>query len=137
FDDPEHALRAIAALASLRSASAAPLEQIDIAHCDVLLVAGTSLVDEAPLAALAARQVARRGGRLFVLNAGEGYLNDVAERVIPIHPARLAAELMRVAQRVGSGESASADGHSAGLAEALRAAERPALLMGSDLLDGP
>ena len=55
------------------------------------LIAGTSLVDEAPLAALAARQCARAGGRVFVLNAGEAYLNDVAQ-VAPTPPARLGEE---------------------------------------------
>ena len=136
LDDPRREVAAVAALAALSSAGAAPLEQSDIPHCDVLLVAGTSLVDEAPLAALAARQVPRHGGRLFVLNAGEHYLGDVAERVIPIHPGRLSTELSLISDRVSAAGGASEDGAAASIAAALKAAQRPGLLLGTDLLDG-
>jgi NADH-quinone oxidoreductase subunit G len=136
FDDPQREPRALAALAALRSAGAPPLEQADIANCDVLLVAGTALIDEAPLAALAARQVARRGGRLFVVNAGERYLNDVAEHVSPVHPAMLAASLAAITARVSKGD-ASPDGDAANLAAALRGGKRVGILLGSDLMDGP
>ena len=150
FDDPEREMRAIAALQSLAAAGCDPLEQSDIARCDVLLVAGTSLVDEAPLAALAARQVARRGGKLFVLGAGERYLDDVA-RVAAVHPARLAQELKAVAAAIGgaaggaelgvratgtAGDGAAPD-MTAAIGKALAAAKRPGILLGSDLLDGP
>src|SRR5205814_2069937 len=67
----------------------------------VLLVAGTSLVDEAPLAALAARQVARRGGAVFVLAPFERYLGDVAH-VTPAHPAHLAGLLADIQAKLGA-----------------------------------
>src|SRR5262249_28124449 len=92
FDDPSRESRAIAAHAALAAAGADPIEQSDIDHCDVLVIAGSSLVDEAPLAALAARQCAREGGRVFVLSALERYLGDVAT-VVPTHPAKLADAL--------------------------------------------
>ena len=132
FDDPGREMRAIAALGSLAAAGCAPLDQSDIGQCDVLLVAGASLVDEAPLAALAARQVQRRGGQVFVLNAGETYLRDVAH-VMPVHPAMLARELQAIASKLG-GEASDATGLAA---RALGAAKRPGILLGSDLLDGP
>jgi NADH-quinone oxidoreductase subunit G len=136
FDDPDREPRAIAALAALIQAGCDPLEQSDVAHADVLLVAGGSLVDEAPLAALAARQVARRGGRLLVLNAGERYLGDVAEVVLPTHPADLAARLAEITGGIANrnGDPADPIGRMSG---ALGAAARPALLFGGDLLDGP
>ncbi len=144
FDDPARARRALAALAVLARAGCPPLEQREIGACDALLVAGTSLVDEAPLAALAALQVARRGGALFVLGAGERYLADAAKAVLPTHPSRLAATLGALAARVG-GEARAPEPREpageaevlAGLARALREARRPGLLFGSDLLDGP
>ena len=98
----------------------------------MLLVAGASLVDEAPLAALAARQVSRRGGRVFVLNAGESYLADAAT-VTPVHPAKLASELAAITAKLGA-EAADATG---AIARALAAAKQPGILLGSDLLDGP
>ncbi len=129
FDDPARELRAIAALHSLKTAGCAPLEQSDIGGCDVLLVAGASLVDEAPLAALAARQVERRGGHVFVLNAGETYLRDVAQ-VTSVHPAKLASELQTITAALSTAEPTS-------IAARLAAAKNPGILLGSDLLDGP
>jgi NADH-quinone oxidoreductase subunit G len=139
FDDPARESRALAALAALRRAKVAPLEQSDIAGCDVLVVAGTSLVDEAPLAALAARQAARNGARLFVLNAGEHYLADVAERTLAVHPARLGETLEGLAGRIGSAGAGGNGGpdDAARLAGALRDSERPGILLGLDLFDGP
>jgi len=128
FDDPSREARALAAYAALQSAGAEPLEQSDLAHCDVLVVAGSSLVDEAPLAALAARQCTRRGGRVFVLSALEHYLDDVAT-VIPTHPAKLADALKALA--AGGGDGALGDA-----AKAVAAAQRPGLLIGHDLVDG-
>ena len=129
FDDPERELRAIASLKLLADVGAAPLEQSDLAHCDVLLVAGTSLVDEAPLAGLAARQCQRQGGKVFVLSALERYLNDCAT-VIPTHPAALADALKSLAGGTGDGALGEA-------AAALKAAQRPGILVGHDLVDGP
>jgi len=128
FDDPSREARALAAYAALQSAGADPLEQSDIAHCDVLVIAGSSLVDEAPLAALAARQCERRGGRVFVLSALERYLNDVAT-VIPTHPAKLAGALQSLATGAGDGALGAA-------AKALATAQRPGVLAGHDLVDG-
>jgi NADH-quinone oxidoreductase subunit G len=137
FDDPEREPRALAALAALAAAGAAPLEQSDIARCDVLVIAGTSLVDEAPLAALAARQAARRGGRVMVLNAGERYLDSIGQRIVPVHPARLAEMLAAIARGVADADGAPSNADAAAVAAALRSAERPGLLLGTDLLDGP
>ena len=128
FDDPEREVRALASLKALADAGAAPLEQSDLAHCDVLVIAGTSLVDEAPLAALAARQCQRRGGKVFVLSPLERYLNDTAT-VIPTHPAALAESLKALA--AGGGEGALGQA-----AAALKAAAHPGLLIGNDLIDG-
>ena len=114
----------------MTAARAAPLDQAEIARCDALLVAGVSLVDEAPLAALAARTVVRRGGRLFVVNAGERFLGDVAERTIANHPAELASVLEAVAHGDGGNPAFDAIG------QALRAARSPGILAGSDLMDG-
>ncbi len=143
FDDPDRELRALGALSALGAAGARPLDQADLAGCDALLVAGASLVDEAPLAALGARQAARRGGRLFVLGPVERYLNDVAEDVLASHPADLARWLNEIADRLrpSSGPDRAGkrkvdlDGVSR-VADALRAARRPGVLLGSDLLDG-
>jgi NADH-quinone oxidoreductase subunit G len=128
FDDPERETRAIASLAALRAAGADALEQSDLAHCDVLVIAGASLVDEAPLAALAARQCARRGGRVFVIGPVERYLNDTAT-VIPTHPAALADALKSLSTGAGDGALGAA-------AAALKGASRPGLLVGHDLVDG-
>ena len=128
FDDPERETRAIASLAALEAAGAEALEQSDLAHCDVLMIAGASLVDEAPLAALAARQCARRGGRVFVLGPIERYLNDVAT-VIPTHPAALADALKSLAYPGSTGALGEVCG-------ALQRAARPGLLVGHDLVDG-
>jgi NADH-quinone oxidoreductase subunit G len=128
FDDPDREARAIASLGALQAADAEPLEQEELAHCDVLVIAGASLVDEAPLAALAARQCARRGGRVFVMSPLERYLNDVAT-VIPTHPAALADALKRLASGSGDGALGTA-------AEALQGASRPGVLVGNDLVDG-
>ena len=100
-----------------------------------LLVAGVSLVDEAPLAALAARQVTQRGGRLFVVNSGERYLTDGAEVFLPVHPADLAATIETIARRVsaGAGEAAGeATDPLARTSAALAAAARPGLLFGGE-----
>jgi NADH-quinone oxidoreductase subunit G len=134
FDDPEREVRSMASLGALHAADVPPLEQSDIARCDALLVAGASLVDEAPLAALAVRQAARRGGKVFVLAPYERYLGDVAT-VVATHPASLAGELQAIGRRIASGD-ASPDGVTASIAQALRAAARPGILLGSDLLDG-
>jgi NADH-quinone oxidoreductase subunit G len=133
FDDPARELRALAALGALAAAGVAPLDQGDIAGCDALLIAGASLVDEAPVAALAARQAARNGSRLFVLGPGERYLGDVAELVAPLHPADLGAALEQIA---GGLKASNGDLPLAPVAAALAAARRPAVLLGSDLLDG-
>jgi NADH-quinone oxidoreductase subunit G len=135
FDDPEREARALAGIAALANAGVAPLEQADLAHCDVLVIAGSSLVDEAPLAALAARQCARRGGRVFVLGPLERHLGDVAS-VHPTAPAALAGALKAIGDRIAAGDM-SPDGASASIAAALRGAQRPGLLLGSDLVDGP
>jgi NADH-quinone oxidoreductase subunit G len=134
FDDPEREARDLAALAALVGAGAEPLDQGALAKCDVLVVAGASLVDEAPLAALAARQCARRGGRVFVIGPIERHLADVAT-FVPTHPATIGATLDAVAGRIASGD-ASSDGAAASVAEALRASQRPGVLLGQDLLDG-
>ncbi len=136
FDDPDREARALVALQALAAAGCPPLDQGDLAHVDVLLIAGAALVNEAPLAALAARQVARRGGKVFVLAPGETYLNDVAT-VIPAHPARLAAELGTVSAKLGDSNGAAADDPRLTLARALAAAKAPGILLGSDLVDGP
>ncbi|HVP15728.1 MAG TPA: 2Fe-2S iron-sulfur cluster-binding protein [Terriglobales bacterium] len=150
FDDGARERRALAALAALARSGCPPLEQREIGACDVLLIAGASLVDEAPLAALAARQAARRGGRVFVWNVAERYLGDVAT-VTSVHPARLASRLRSLAGRWsagGAGRDSGASAAGAGsadedranldaLAAALREARRPGLLFGADLLDGP
>ncbi len=128
FDDPDREARAIAGLGALRAAGAEPLEQSDIAHCDALVIAGASLVDEAPLAALAARQCARRGGQVFVIAPLEHHLNDVAT-VIPTSPAELADALRALASRTPKGSFAA-------VTAALGAAKRPGLLVGHDLVDG-
>jgi NADH-quinone oxidoreductase subunit G len=136
FDDPAREVRAIAsvrALAEFAHGGGLPLDQADIGACDVLLIAGTSLVDEAPLAALAARQVARRGGRVFVIGPLERYLADVAT-VVPTHPRDLAIALDALA---GLGASEGAHGNGVGAAaRALAVATRPGVLLGGDLLDG-
>jgi NADH-quinone oxidoreductase subunit G len=142
FDDPDREARARAALRALATAEAQPLEQSDIPHCDALIVAGVSLVDEAPLAALAVRQAARRGARVFVLNAGERYLHDVAEKLMPIHPARLADDLGAIGAAIGGNTGAATSNGSdeaaaRAIASALVAAERPGILVGCDLVDGP
>lgn len=141
FDDPEREARAIAAARLLARAGLPPLEQPDIARADVLLIAGASLVDEAPLAALAARQAARRGGKVFVLGPLERYLNLVAEAVVPVHPADLGHVLNAITGTLaarGRSEEVAIDGVPvAEIAAALREAKRPALLAGSDLVDGP
>lgn len=137
FDNAEREARALAALGALKTAGAEPLEQGVIAHADVLVIAGTSLVDEAPLAALAARQAARRGARVFVLNAAERYLADVATRVVPTHPAQLGAALERVTAALRLGGNGSPGDDAATIALALAKAERPSVLVGSELMDGP
>jgi NADH-quinone oxidoreductase subunit G len=71
FDDPDREARALASLDALATVAAAPLEQSDLGHCDVLVIVGASLVNEAPLAALGARQCARRGGKVFVISPHE------------------------------------------------------------------
>ncbi len=134
FDEPGREQRSLAALHALASAGTAPLEQSDLARRDVLLVAGASLVDEAPLAALAARQMARQGGRLFVLGGPEHYLGDVAERIVPVHPAKLGDMLNTIAKSIGGNGSETTDDASS-IASALRAAEHPGILLGTDLND--
>jgi NADH-quinone oxidoreductase subunit G len=134
FDDPAREARAQAALATLTTAGAQPLDQAALADCDVLLVAGASLIDEAPLAALGAREAVRAGGRLFVLGPGERYLGDVAEQIVPLHPADLGGALDRLARGVG-GQADSSDALGP-LAATLSGAARPGILLGSDLLDG-
>src|SRR6185369_1319680 len=132
FDDPDREARALASLDALATVAAAPLEQSDLGHCDVLVIAGASLVNEAPLAALGARQCARRGGKVFVISAHESYLADVAT-VVPTHPAAVGDALRAVTTAL----PASADGGALGAAAAaLRGAQRPGLLLGSDLMDG-
>ncbi len=129
FEDADREASALASLSALATAGAQPLEQSDLAGCDVLVIAGTSLVDEAPLAALAARQCARRGGRVFVVSPLERYLGDVAT-VIPTHPAAVAGTLEALASGTGDGAVAAAG-------KALMGAQKPGLLLGGDLLDGP
>ncbi|HET7225518.1 MAG TPA: molybdopterin-dependent oxidoreductase, partial [Candidatus Eisenbacteria bacterium] len=85
---------------------------------------------EAPLAALGARAAARAGGRLFVAGAGERFLGDVAERVLPVHPARLGAWLESLA-KLDAGDPATG-----AIAGALRDAKQPGILAGGDLIDG-
>ncbi len=143
FDDPERERAAFQAVSAIGAAGLPPLEQPDLARADVLLVLGASLVDEAPLAALAARQCARRGGSVFVLGPLDRSLDGVA-RVTPVHPARLAGALGAIAARAGiEGVSALADAEAPGrgmaddIAAALQHAQRPAILVGTDLTDGP
>jgi NADH-quinone oxidoreductase subunit G len=130
FDELEREARAHAQLCTLASMAGAPVDQADIARCDALLVAGVSLIDEAPLAALAARNVARRGGRLFVVNPGERFLGDVAERVLSVHPAELAVVLGQLADGAGGDENTDV------IAQGLRAARAPGVIAGGDLMDG-
>jgi len=132
FDSPGDEERTLAAVAALASAKADPLEPADLARADAALIAGTSLVDEAPVAALQARQVGRNGGKLFVFNAGERYLNDVAS-VEPVHPARCGAALRAVAEAIARGAPVVDAAEAA--AAALLAAERPAIVVGTDLMD--
>ena len=130
FDDPAREVRAMAALAALAKAGCLPLDQADLGQCDALLVVGTSLIDEAPVATLGARTMARNGGRLFVMNAGERHLADVAERVIPIAPSRLGRALADLAAGREGGLGLDA------IAAALHAAKAPGVLAGGDLVDG-
>jgi NADH-quinone oxidoreductase subunit G len=132
FDEVERESRAVAALNAVTSAGCEPLDQGDIEHCDVLLIAGTSLVDEAPMAALAARQVARRGGKVFVVGPIERYLNDEAT-VIPTPPGKLAGALEAIAGKLGGAGGEGLDAAAAALGKA----QRPGILLGSDLMDGP
>jgi NADH-quinone oxidoreductase subunit G len=137
FDDPQRERRSLAAIAALATAKARMLDAADLPGCDALLVAGTSLVDEAPLMALMARQVARNGGQLFTIGPIERSLRDVANKVVSAHPAHLGEALLTIA-----GESKIApegvDGAALGwIGAALGAAARPGVLLGHDLMDGP
>ncbi len=132
FDEVEREARAVAALNAITAAGCESLDQADIAHCDVLLVAGASLIDEAPMAALAARQVARRGGKVFVVGPIERYLNDVAT-VISTAPTQIAAALASLTAKLGATGGEGLDA----AANALGSAQRPGILLGSDLMDGP
>lgn len=138
FDDVAAEGRALAALEALAGAGCPPLDNAAISECDVLLIAGTSLVDEAPMAALAARQTARRGGRVFVVAPIERYLNEIAT-VVPTAPHQLAAALKTIAGALGAGASGGNGTHGGGLeaiGAALGSAKRAGILMGSELLDG-
>jgi NADH dehydrogenase/NADH:ubiquinone oxidoreductase subunit G len=127
FDDVAREAGALASLDAL-AAGRAPLEQSDLESCDVLLVAGPILVDEAPLAVLGVRAAARRGAQVFVMNAGEHFLGDVAQ-VRAVHPAGLAGALDAI--RTAEGR----EGQFRGIADALRGAKRAGVLSGGDLVD--
>jgi NADH-quinone oxidoreductase subunit G len=122
---------------SARVAAARPSELIagleDVRQSDLAVLVGADPLAEAPMLALALRQAVRHGGRVVVLDPRPVELPLPFERHVA-RPEQLAAFLQGLAAPEQDHFPAALDEAGRELARQLRAAEKPVLIGGNDLL---
>ncbi len=120
-----------AAMAALRSFA---MSQDELEHCDAVVLVGSNLQKEQPIAALRVRKAVRKGGVVLAVNPVDYDFNFAVQAKEICAPQHMVAKLADIIKAIKQ-EPASAE--SRAFAEALRGKEKVAVIVGALAMHHP